>query len=781
MRAGSFLLAAPLAVALGFGALPAQAEDTVLLEPITVTATGSNVPQSQSPASVSVVTGSQIESQVPGRIGEALLTVPGVYINGSAFDGNVPLGSVGTINMRGIPGAQRTLVLVDGVPFNSPLAGQIDYSQLPSFGLDRIEVVPGPYSALYGSQALGGVINIISKEPTRREFEATGSFGGDSPTTGRGSLSYRDVTSSGLGIAFDFSAAQSSGFADTAAIAYPLGFNPGGAIPVNGAVPIPSPAGSGNTNYVVGDTGTSGPWSELKSGLRLYYDFSSETKISAGIAYSQSYISYGSPKSTITNAAGVPIYNGVVSVPSPSGTQYLALTDPFGYSANPFLNYFPAGEQVFRTFTKFDTQISDVKIKTMVSYLFDNAWYDGPSALDTILVNPGDLSGIPGTYVSNPANRFLGTIQAEKPLTAWDTLTVGTQVEQDWVTSRGQDLSSYKDPGSLTGAVSNYSNGWTNTISVFFQDKIDLTKKLHLYLGAREDFWSTQGSAWAAVTPASPTITSFAQSYPLERQSAFSPKASIVYQPTDDLTLRASAGQGFRTPDILTLYSSWQYYGLITQSAPNLKPETERSWEAGGDWRAPSGTRLRATYYENYLSNFIDFSCNYLTGICTNENAAAARVRGVELGIEQPVGPYFSVFANLTRNWSRMEQNVADPASVGAKLTFTPDYMTNFGVKYTNGNWSGMLSGRYVSKVYANEENTDTATGYPEFYDPYVIFDAKLSYQFDNGLKLSLIGKNLTGEHYYEYYLQPGRTLWAELSYRFSGPAAASKIGNTKP
>ena len=68
-------------------------------------------------------------------------------MNGSAFDGNMPLGSVGTINMRGIPGAQRTLILVDGIPFNSPLAGQIDYSQLPTFGIDRIEVVPGPYSA----------------------------------------------------------------------------------------------------------------------------------------------------------------------------------------------------------------------------------------------------------------------------------------------------------------------------------------------------------------------------------------------------------------------------------------------------------------------------------------------------------------------------------------------------------------------------------------------------------------------------------------------------------
>ncbi|MGO9171204.1 MAG: TonB-dependent receptor [Rhodomicrobium sp.] len=772
MRVGSFSLAALLAAVSGFsGVLPARADEVVPLDPITVTATGSNVPQSQSPASVSVVTGSQIESQVPGRIGDALLTVPGLYMNGSAFDGNMPLGSVGTINMRGVPGAQRTLILVDGVPFNSPLAGQIDYSQLPTFGIDRIEVVPGPYSALYGSQALGGVINIISQEPTRREFEATGSFGGDNPTTGRGSISYRDVTGGGLGIALDFSGAQSTGFKDTAAIAYPSSSNPCfppcTVVPVTGAVAVPSPSGPGYTNYVVGDTGPTGSWSELKSSLRLYYDFSPETKLSAGVAYSQSYIGYGSPNSTITNAAGVPVYNGIVSVPSPSGTQYLTLTDPYQYGANPYLNYSPAGEDVFRTFARFETQVDDIKIKATVSYMYDNAWYDGPSTSNLIVVNPQNLSGIPGTYASNPANRVLATIQAEKPLNSWNTLTVGTQVEQDWVTSTGQDLSSYKDPNSLTGFTSNYSNGWTNTLSVFIQDKIDFTSKLHLYLGAREDFWSTQGSEWAAQTPATPSNVPAANSYPFERESAFSPKASLVYQPMDELTLRTSAGQGFRTPDILTLYTPWQYYGLTTLSAPNLKPETSESWEAGADWRPSSGTRIRATYYENYLSNFIDFSCNYGTGICTNENAAAARVRGVELSVEQTIDQNWSIFANLTRNWSRMEQNLADPASVGANLTFTPDYMTNFGVKYTNGNWSGVLSGRYVSKVYANEENTDTATGYPEFYDPYVILDAKVSYQFDNGMKLSLIGKNLTGEHYYEYYLQPGRTIWSELSYRF--------------
>jgi iron complex outermembrane receptor protein len=489
--------------------------------------------------------------------------------------------------------------------------------------------------------------------------------------------------------------------------------------------------------------------------------------VTAGIAYSQSYVSYGSPNSTLTNAAGQPVYNGSVSVAG--GSEILTLTDPYQYSPNPFLSYSPQGENDFRAFTTAETKVDDITIHSTLSYLFDNLWYDGPSTLNTIVVDPANTSDIPGTLTTNPSNRVNLNIQAEKPLVSWDTLTIGAQFEHDWLTAKGQDLNDYRDPSSISGALSNYTSGWTTTYSLFFQNKTDFTNKIHLYLGGREDWWSTKGTAWATNTPDTPSITPFSDTYPEQSVTSFSPKASLVYNPTDDLTLRASVGKGFRTPDLLTLYSSNEYYGAFTQAAPHLMPETSVSWETGAEWRIVAGTKVTARYYENYLSNFLDITCGYTCGYvsCVNENAEQATTKGVAVGVEQKIDDNWSVFGNLTRTWSRMDQNIADPASVGARLTFTPNFMANAGLKYINGDWSEMVDAKYVSKVYGNETNSDTATGYPGYYDPYLVFDGKISYQFKDGVKVSLIAKNIGNEHYYEYYLQPGRTVRGEVSYRF--------------
>ncbi len=94
--------------------------------------------------------------------------------------------------------------------------------------------------------------------------------------------------------------------------------------------------------------------------------------------------------------------------------------------------------------------------------------------------------------------------------------------------------------------------------------------------------------------------------------------------------------------------------------------------------------------------------------------------------------------------------------------------MANFGLTYADGPFKASFGGRYVSKVYADDQNRDTATGVFGMYDPYLVFDAKASYEFkDHGLTVSLNGRNLTDLRYYAYYLQPGRTVWAEVAYRY--------------
>ncbi|MFP2929867.1 TonB-dependent receptor [Pyxidicoccus sp. 3LG] len=83
------------------------------------------------------------------------------------------------LNLRGLgpSGVARSLVLLDGLPVNDPFGGWIFWRSLPRLGLERIEVVPSGSSALYGSGALGGVVQLVSRPITGPSLEADLSVG----------------------------------------------------------------------------------------------------------------------------------------------------------------------------------------------------------------------------------------------------------------------------------------------------------------------------------------------------------------------------------------------------------------------------------------------------------------------------------------------------------------------------------------------------------------------------------------------------------------------------
>ncbi len=128
----------------------------VQTEQIVVTA--SKRPQSlaEVPISMSVMEAREIEQRNPYTLDDALRYIPGVNITG------------GQLNIRGSSGysrgaGSRVLMLLDGVPFITGDTGELNFESIPVGMIDRIEVVKGASSALYGSAALGGVVNIITK------------------------------------------------------------------------------------------------------------------------------------------------------------------------------------------------------------------------------------------------------------------------------------------------------------------------------------------------------------------------------------------------------------------------------------------------------------------------------------------------------------------------------------------------------------------------------------------------------------------------------------------
>src|SRR3954447_13657481 len=147
-------------------------------EAVTVTATRGERRTSDVPASVNVL-GREDIKQSPAVVADDVLRQIPTF---SLFRRTSSLASHPTaqgVSLRGIgpSGVSRTLVMLDGVPINDPFGGWVYWSRIPLETAERIEVVDGSTSSLYGNYAMGGVINVITAAPARRTFEMKSQYG----------------------------------------------------------------------------------------------------------------------------------------------------------------------------------------------------------------------------------------------------------------------------------------------------------------------------------------------------------------------------------------------------------------------------------------------------------------------------------------------------------------------------------------------------------------------------------------------------------------------------
>ncbi len=145
-----------IAAALTAVSLSAAAADTIA--PVTVTATRSAETGNESLASVTIVDREEIERSQTSSMGELLSRQPGVE-----FTRNGGRGTNSSIFLRGTE-SDHVLVLVDGVEVGSATSGTASFEDLPLANVERIEIVRGPRSSLYGSRAIGGVIQIFTRD-----------------------------------------------------------------------------------------------------------------------------------------------------------------------------------------------------------------------------------------------------------------------------------------------------------------------------------------------------------------------------------------------------------------------------------------------------------------------------------------------------------------------------------------------------------------------------------------------------------------------------------------
>src|SRR5438094_10473320 len=140
------LMSAALSVRAQDAARSTSADGDQLPEaaPVVVSATRFDIPLDQSPASVSVIDSADIEQKQIERVSDALREVPGVSVvqTGTA-------GQLTSVFMRGLP-SEDMQVLLDGIPINQGLSGAMNFADIITDDIDRIEVVRGPQSTIYG-------------------------------------------------------------------------------------------------------------------------------------------------------------------------------------------------------------------------------------------------------------------------------------------------------------------------------------------------------------------------------------------------------------------------------------------------------------------------------------------------------------------------------------------------------------------------------------------------------------------------------------------------------
>ncbi len=182
-----------LALAIGTAALApaALAQATDAKDTVVVTAAATPVEYEKVGNSLTVVPGQLIEDGGYHYVTDVLRQVPGLAVNRTG-----PAGGLTQVRIRGAEG-NHTLVLLDGIDISSPDQGETDFSTLLSGDIERIEVLRGPQSGLYGSNALAGVINLITRRNIEGHYVNVGLEAGEFST-------FEIAASGGFGSAGDY-------------------------------------------------------------------------------------------------------------------------------------------------------------------------------------------------------------------------------------------------------------------------------------------------------------------------------------------------------------------------------------------------------------------------------------------------------------------------------------------------------------------------------------------------------------------------------------------------
>jgi iron complex outermembrane receptor protein len=717
-----------------------------VLEKIVVTATRTARNPDDVPASITIITKEDIKKQSIQTVDEALAQVSGAYDSHRNIWGD----AMTNVNLRGFPASTqaRTLVLLDGQDISTAYANSGSWINLPVENIERIEVIRGPFSALYGGSAMGGVINIITKTAKKLEMLAQGGYGTyDSWTSylGAGDRLWNKVSIQG-----GFNYRLTSGYASNLVtkMASP-GF---AAATVAGW--IPTTTSTGVPTNIIGNTGDNF-WSTYSINGKISWDITAGQKVTFSVL--DGYFSYGYDlfNSYLNNTTtGAKVWQGtfgLVGTPTKfSNLRQGAFISGNGRQRTQIYNLTSENQLTDSTSLKFHAGLMNQP----------ENWGTTPSSSNPLTT----FGGGPGTLTSSPSKSWVGELQVDQAIGKKQQLICGLAYTTGSGSSQQYNLTNWRDPGT-EGTLNKMAGGRDRNIGVYIQDEIAWHPKFNTVAGVRLDWWETYGGAYMPIAGA-PVVNP-----PSRSQVAVSPKIAFLFRPWQWMTWRTSVGTAFRAPTIYELYSTTLFpSGLLYKGNPNLKPETTLSWEIGTTLKPLKGTSFTVTYFANYVNDMIYSVTDPAdpTGkTVAKENAAKATIEGVEMELNQRLCSWLEVFGNTTLVNARITDNPFNPASVGKKITYTPRQQYNFGFTFHYWKILATLSGRYVSKIMTQDDNSDKVNNVPGSYDPFFTLNSKIIYTPVKYVDVSVAVDNLLNRQSFCYNLQPGRMIWAKVALKY--------------
>ena len=658
--------------------------------------------------------------------------------------------------------APRGLVYADGYLL-SQFLGQFNaprWNVVAPEELARVDVLYGPFSALYPGNSLGTTVVMTTRQPQRfegsarvqyftQEFEDAGlvdSYGGHQESAWLGSkagvLSYT-ISANRL--------KNRSQPMQYLSLQKPW-TGSGVATPVTGAVSAIDP--SGRPWYLAGPVGNAiedNTQEQVK--LRFGVDFSAS--IYGEVLYTD-WQNQGkrNGRSLLRDAAGNPVYAGLVSI------------DDIRYSI-------PAG-----SFAPQNVEERHGMFGVTLKTRHRTGW--NASAVATLYDIRTDLtrtaSGIPPEAQAGGS----GT-RADNGGTGWKTLDLqstytptkneahalafGYHVNHYHLQSRTFATSDWRH-GEAEIPLSAFA-GKTSVQALFAQDTWTLSPRWLTTLGMRYEEWrATDGRRES---------TAISLPYADRRDSAWSPKASVSFLPDGDTLLRLSVGKGVRFPTVAELFQGTIVGNSLVNNNPALQPERalakelmlERSFILG-----QGGGTLRASLFEDDVRDTILSQTNTLVlpNVTNMQNIGRVRTRGLELSVQASdvVLRGLDLSGNLTLAHSKILDNANNPATVGKRWVRVPRVRANLvGAYRVNERWTGSAAVRHSGRQFSTLDNSDSNPNTYGGTASYTVWDMKLRYKMTRQVEAALGIDNLFNRKYYAFHPYPGRTVFGELHASF--------------